>query len=180
MNKTILIIVLSIGLIAGAIIFLNKPVTDKKPKNKLNNVSPTGTVFPLQIGNTGIAVKLVQAYCGIKVDGIFGPRTQLSVEDEFISAGGIVTKKMFTDFLVDAGQIAPLDSFPLNRTDPNWIRATMYLQIMLGVTKDAVGVFESETAALVENVFGKPYVTYEDYKSLCFTLFNINEADLFL
>ena len=116
MNKTFLIILLTVGLLAGTIFFLRK-AKDLKENEQNPTVNPwlfllpNGTGFPLTKGSKGIAVKMWQHQLGIKEDGIFGNQTF----NAFLMDGytGTVTKEQFVNYWINSVYNDEKDLFPM-------------------------------------------------------------------
>ncbi len=115
--------------------------------------------FPLGIGSTGVIVKMIQAALNLKVDGVYGSKTDMAVKLNNID---LSTYQKFVDRFITVTAEAYKKNFPLQKgSKNNYVKA---VQIFLGLTPD--GVFGSKTEASLQTSVGKKVLYHADYTAL--------------
>lgn len=119
-----------------------------------------GSGFPLQLGSTGKAVKMLQAALGIDIDGIWGNKTEKAVVAR--TGGNTVTADQFSDDCTNVSDSDVSNIFPLVMGSQNiYVKD---VQILTGCTID--GSYGVETEAAVKSATGNYTVEFTDYVQL--------------
>ena len=179
--KGLIISILVIGLLIGLASFVygkTNKLNAMADANQMAKVPSDNTIFPLVIGSKGKAVKCIQSFLGsLKVDGIFGKQTLMETKSYYSTPNGEVTKKMFVSAVVKRQKSQIQSVFPMKLGDEESF-AIVPLQIMLGVSTNVLNLFDEDTLAQVQAVFGTDQVSYEQYTALCQHVFNLTTQDL--
>ncbi len=118
-----------------------------------------GTTFPIVVGSTGIIVKIVQAALGLKVDGVYGAKTDIAVKAANVD---LSTAQKFIDKFISTTTEQYKANFPLKKgSKNNYVKA---VQILLGLTPD--GVFGAGTEKAVKDATGKIQLFHSDFTAM--------------
>lgn len=172
MNKTLIIIVLAVGLIVATVFFLNKAKALKQDEqnptvNPWLFLLPNGTGFPLTKGSKGIAVKMYQHQLGIKEDGIFGNQTYNALLMD--GYNGTVTKEQFVNYWINSVINDEKDLFPIVSGANN---------TSVWVVRQALQLDENaDLAQYLKEKTGKPQLTLFDFKEITKRVFGLEDRD---
>lgn len=123
----------------------------------LSTVSTEKTKFPLRYGSKGKAVKMIQYYFGISVDGVWGNETENTVRENL--GTDQITEQFFEDSILAA-------AYDFDRRFPitSGMRDSIVIpdiQIMLEIP--VTETFDNETKKAVVAAFGKDSISQNDY-----------------
>lgn len=135
----------------------------------------SATTFPLTMGSTGKAVKMLQAALGIDITGMWDSNTDNalnhSADGFFDNAIGQVDQQSFLDGVANLSAADQQANFPLQNGSNNGFVTDV--QILLSV-QPYDGIWGPITGAAVQKATGKTSLAYQDYVNLVYSVLGIN------
>ncbi|MBS1579079.1 MAG: hypothetical protein JST29_05515 [Bacteroidetes bacterium] len=141
-------------------------ITAKKvtPPAATDNTDNNKVSFPLKLGSTGKAVKMMQVLFEVPLTGKFDNATLYQCQQQ--NGGNDVTVQEFINWITPSS-----DQFPVQKGSTGEL--TQFVQILCGADVD--GNFGSKTEAALQQVSGQTYInSYYSFFSLVSAVLGIN------